>query len=59
MAMTPSMVTDIRCCCTINTCRRGRQEQDAVGSMRKAIEDKIRITERHANWRCVKVIKDS
>ena len=60
MGTIPSAMTDTLYC-TIDTSRMGEEDKSKVhpGSIRKAIEEEIRTTDGHANWRCAAVIKDS
>lgn len=47
--------------CTIDTSRVGEEERTKAqpGAVGKAIEEEIRATKGHENWRCVAVIKDA
>jgi len=60
MNTTPSTMTDTLYC-TVDTSRVGEEDRSRAqpGTIRKAIEEEIRTTEGHANWRCAAVIKDA
>jgi hypothetical protein len=58
---TPLTMTDRLCYCTVDTSRVGEEDRcrAQLGTIRKAIEEEIRTTVGHTNWRCAAVSKDA